>query len=252
MEGITQLLNYCTSNPNATVQYHASEMVLHAKSDASYLSETKSRSRVAGFFYLITKPKNPTKAPAADNPSPPLNGAISIFSQRIKRGYKKYLDTPLLRRAIDSTMLPAIGTLSTQQSAPTAQTMEGITQLLNYCASNPNATIRYHASDMVLHAESDASYLSETKARSRAAGFFYLSTKPKNPTKAPAADNPSPPLNGAISIFSSILRKILSSTTEAELTALFHNGKEACPMRIALEEMGHRQPPTPIVTNNQT
>mmetsp|Transcript_27292 Transcript_27292/g.38608 ORF Transcript_27292/g.38608 Transcript_27292/m.38608 type:complete len:116 (-) Transcript_27292:351-698(-) len=46
-------------------------------------------------------------------------------------------------QAIDSTMLPAIGTLSTQQSAPTNKTMEGITQLLNYCASNPNAIVRY-------------------------------------------------------------------------------------------------------------
>mmetsp|Transcript_27287 Transcript_27287/g.38602 ORF Transcript_27287/g.38602 Transcript_27287/m.38602 type:complete len:96 (-) Transcript_27287:381-668(-) len=59
-------------------------------------------------------------------------------------------------RAIDSTMLPAIRTLATQQSAPTAQTMEGIKQLLNYCASNPHAVVRYHASEMTLHVKSDA------------------------------------------------------------------------------------------------
>jgi hypothetical protein len=34
-------------------------------------------------------------------------------------------------RAIDSTMLPAIGTLATQQSAPTMATMAAITHLLN-------------------------------------------------------------------------------------------------------------------------
>mmetsp|Transcript_37053 Transcript_37053/g.52340 ORF Transcript_37053/g.52340 Transcript_37053/m.52340 type:complete len:124 (-) Transcript_37053:189-560(-) len=98
---------------------------------------------------------------------------------------------------------------------------------------------------MTLHAKSDASYLSKTKSRSRAAGFFYLSTKPKNPAKAPAPNDHSPPLNGAVSIFSSVLREIVSSTTEAELAALFDNGKEACPMRIALQEMDHLQPPTP-------
>mmetsp|Transcript_26440 Transcript_26440/g.37543 ORF Transcript_26440/g.37543 Transcript_26440/m.37543 type:complete len:133 (-) Transcript_26440:204-602(-) len=67
-------------------------------------------------------------------------------------------------QAINSTMLPTIGTLATQQSAPTTKTMEGIKQLLNYCASNPNAIVRYQKSDTVLHAESNASYLSETKA----------------------------------------------------------------------------------------
>jgi hypothetical protein len=33
---------------------------------------------------------------------------------------------------------------------------------------------------------------------------------------------------------------------------LFHNGKEAVPERITLEELGHPQPATPIVTNNST
>mmetsp|Transcript_23147 Transcript_23147/g.33167 ORF Transcript_23147/g.33167 Transcript_23147/m.33167 type:complete len:88 (+) Transcript_23147:341-604(+) len=46
------------------------------------------------------------------------------------------------------------------------------------------------------------------------------------------------------------LRKVLSSATKAELAVLFHNGKEAYPMQIALKEMGHPQPPTPIATDN--
>ena len=41
--------------------------------------------------------------------------------------------------------------------------------------------------------------------------------------------------------------EVLSSAAEAELGALFHsNGKEACPLRIALDEMGHLQPATPM------
>ena len=49
-----------------------------------------------------------------------------------------------------------------------------------------------------------------------------------------------------------IMRELLSSAAEAELGALFHNGKDACPLRIALEEMGHPQPATPMATDNNT
>ena len=48
------------------------------------------------------------------------------------------------------------------------------------------------------------------------------------------------------------MREVLSSAAEAELGALFHNGKEACPLRIALEELGHPQPATPMATDNNT
>ena len=48
------------------------------------------------------------------------------------------------------------------------------------------------------------------------------------------------------------MREVLSSAAEAELAALFHNGKEACPIRICLEELGHPQPPTAMITDNST
>jgi hypothetical protein len=48
------------------------------------------------------------------------------------------------------------------------------------------------------------------------------------------------------------MREVLSSAAEAELGALFHNGKEACHLRIALEELGYPQPVTPMATNNNT
>ncbi|KAG7349113.1 hypothetical protein IV203_011710 [Nitzschia inconspicua] len=49
-----------------------------------------------------------------------------------------------------------------------------------------------------------------------------------------------------------ILKEVVSSATEAELAGTFHNGKEACPIRACLEELGHPQGPTPIVTDNST
>jgi hypothetical protein len=40
-------------------------------------------------------------------------------------------------------------------------------------ASNPDATVHFTVSNMILAIESDASYLSVSKARSRAAGYFF-------------------------------------------------------------------------------
>jgi hypothetical protein len=130
--------------------------------------------------------------------------------------------------------------------------MTDLTQLLNYAATNPDAVVRFKSSDMCLHVESDASYLSESKARSCFAGYHYLSSRPLDPSKPPVPDAPQPPLNGAISIPAKILRERVSSVAEAELGGLFYNGKEAVPERITLEELGHPQPPTPMVTDNST
>ena len=48
------------------------------------------------------------------------------------------------------------------------------------------------------------------------------------------------------------MKNVVSSAAEAELGALFHNAQTACPLRVALEEMGHPQPATPIQTDNST
>ena len=46
--------------------------------------------------------------------------------------------------------------------------------LLNFCANNCNPKVRYYASDMQLCGHTEASYLSVSKSRSRAAAYFYL------------------------------------------------------------------------------
>jgi hypothetical protein len=145
-------------------------------------------------------------------------------------------------------MLVALGTLASAQTKGTEATAQAITQLLNYCATHPDATVRYNASDMYLHVHSDASYLSETKARSRAGGIFFLSSAP---LKNPKPDSQPPPFNGAIHTHCSIMKSVLSSATEAELGALFFNAKDAVELRTTLEAMGHPQQATPIQTDNE-
>jgi hypothetical protein len=125
-----------------------------------------------------------------------------------------------------------------------------VTDLLNYCATHPDAVVRYHASDMALHIHSDASYLSVAKARSRAGGYFFLSDRLLDPKHVPSIDSPPPRFNGPVLVNSTILKSVLASAAEAELGALFYNGKDGAALRTTLEEMGHPQTATPIQTDN--
>ena len=131
----------------------------------------------------------------------------------------------------------------------TMKIADNIMWFLNYTATHPNAKIRYHASGMVLHIDSDASYLSIKNIKSRVGGHFYLSTGSDPDTKPPTKP---PPSNGPLHTVCSILRNVMTSAAEAELGELFYNAKEACVMKIILEELGHPQPATPIKTDTST
>jgi hypothetical protein len=125
--------------------------------------------------------------------------------------------------------------------------MTAVTQLLSYCATLPNATVRFHASDMVLHIVSDASNLSVSGAQSRLGGYFFLSNPIKTP---PDPSDPAPTFNGPVLVNSTIIQPVMSSAAEAELAALFYNAKNGCMLRNTLEDMGHPQPATPIQAGN--
>ena len=81
-------------------------------------------------------------------------------------------------------------------------------------------------------------------------GDVFDSRDPPPNTQDP--DNYAPLLNGIIHVDFKILRNIMSSSSEAELGALFINTKEAVPIRTTLIEMNWPQPPTPIQVNNST
>ena len=75
---------------------------------------------------------------------------------------------------VDSTVLMALSEMGSEQATSTTKTMADAIHFLDYLATHPDATIRYHASDMILNIHSDALYLSEAKARSRACGHFFM------------------------------------------------------------------------------
>ena len=86
-------------------------------------------------------------------------------------------------QAVDRTVLMALSTIASKQSKGTIQnTMLKPTQLMDYLATHPDATVRFHASDMILNVHSDASYLSKANAHSRACGHFFMGWK-ADPTK---------------------------------------------------------------------
>ena len=113
-------------------------------------------------------------------------------------------------RAVDTTLLATLSQIASRQSTATEEVTTMIKQLLDYVATHPNSGIRYVASDMIVNLYSDASYLSEPKAKIRAGGHFWLGNKDDEYFN-----------NGAIVTLSSVIKHVMLSASESELVALF-------------------------------
>jgi hypothetical protein len=119
--------------------------------------------------------------------------------------------------------------------------MKKLRQFLDYASTHPDAIVTYHMSDMVPPGHSDASYLSESKARSQAGGHFFMSN-----------NTAIPPNNGAILTIAQIIKAVMSSAADAKVGALYINYREAFPARHTLKFMGYPQTPTPMQMDNTT
>jgi len=190
--------------------------------------------------YQYQRPKRSQHAPYPAQPAftksqkpLPIDNTPKLDAQRTKRIQKIIGAFLFYGRAVDPTILKALNSLSTKQSAPTEQTEKNVQQLLDYISTHPDAKIRYLASDMILQIHSDASYMNEPEAKSTAGGYFFLG--PKNDDKHRTF------LNGAIHTLCKII-PVAASAAEAELAGLFHNAQEAMKHRTTLQELGHPQP----------
>ena len=112
-------------------------------------------------------------------------------------------------------------------------------RFLDYGISQEEAVVTYHAGDIVFACHSDALYLSESKAHSRARGNFPLS----NNTLMPAN-------NGVVLNVAKIIETVMTSAVEAKIWAMFINAREVVPQQMTLVEIGHPQPITPMQTEN--
>jgi hypothetical protein len=71
-------------------------------------------------------------------------------------------------------VLIALSSIVIKKTKGTTSTKEKAKQLLNYLATNPDTTMRFKASGMIMNIHSDALYLSNANARSRACGHFFM------------------------------------------------------------------------------
>ena len=135
-------------------------------------------------------------------------------------------------------MARTLSSIAKKQGKATEQVKAETEWFLDYCHTHPDARVRFVASDMILTLHSDCSFNSEPGSKSRAAGHWYLSKKDNHNLD-----------NGAIMTLSKIIKFVMSSAGEGE-AATYMNCRAALPLRIALEEMGHPQPQTPVIMDN--
>ena len=94
---------------------------------------------------------------------------------------------------------------------------------------------------MILSVHSNAAYyLVASNAQSHAGGFIFLS------------NSNGLLVNSSIAVIAKIIKNVMASVAEAEVATLFLNARFCIPLCLALIELGHPQPPTPIRTNIST
>jgi hypothetical protein len=95
-------------------------------------------------------------------------------------------------QAVNPTMNVTLSTLASQQTKGTEQSKKDAAKFLNYCGTHPEATLQYHALDMILKIHSNASYNSDLgpAADLEDISILAVTTQMMTPTKAPF----SPPL----------------------------------------------------------
>ncbi len=154
-----------------------------------------------------------------------------LSPERIKRIQKNIGFLLYYAQAGNNELLVALNAISARQAKVTVHMEQLVEMLLNYVATYPNNGIVYRASDMVLCAHADAGYLNKTQSCSRAGAHIFLSE-----------DDPTLRLNGTVLAKATIIKFVMASAAEAELTALFIAAREMVPHWQILIDMGWLQP----------
>lgn len=175
--------------------------------------------------------------------APEQDETAPLSKDRIKRvqaivGYFLYY-----ARAVDPTMLVALGQIASSQTRATENVEAACTHFLHYAATYPNATIVYRSSDMFLRLVTDASFFSELDPNGMGTrmGGTHMLGDIDDATR----------LNGMIDTLCKLIDVVPASVAEAELASTFYNMKMAAETRLTLEDFGFPQPPTPVECDNQ-
>jgi hypothetical protein len=227
--GMTLKWDYKNRTCDITIPGYVSNMLIKFQHDPTkHPQQTPSR--------YVTPVYGAKTQYATKYETPPLTAKQCLNIQKVTGSVLYYA------RAVDPTVLMLLSDIATEQKKATEKTQAATNQLLDYLVTHPDATIRYHASDMILHIHSDASYLSVSNARSRLGGLFFRGDK------SPQEDN----LNGSILNAAAVIKNVVASAAESEVGACFHNAQSGAPLRVTLAELGHTQPPARLRTDNST
>ena len=135
----------------------------------------------------------------------------------------------------------ALSAIAAQQLCAIVATKQAVHLLLDYIATYRSNGIIYQASDMVLCAHSNTGFLNETYSHSHAGAHIFLSENKLFPR-----------FNGAVLSIAQIIKFVMVSAAESELTALFVMAREMILHRQTLISMGWPQQKNPIQTDNST
>ena len=108
-------------------------------------------------------------------------------------------------------------------------------------ATYPDDGILFRKSDIILAAQAEAGLPKKSRARSISGAHIFLS---ENDLK--------PKLNGTVLTIAQIIKTVMVSSAEAEVSALYITAENIIPLRNTLIEMVWTQPQTPIQTYNST
>jgi len=184
-------------------------------------------------IYVAHHPRKGPQMIEVDS-SPLLNAAEILEVQEIVGSLLYYA------RSVDYTMLPAVNVIGSEMSGPTQRLTPIINRLLAYAATYPDNQLVFHASDMVLEVQSDASFHSRSRGRSVAGGLAYLGS----------GGPPAGFTNGAIFAHCSVLDVVAASAAEAEYGGTFTIGQRAEWQRTILKAIDHPQEATVMYTDN--
>ena len=142
-------------------------------------------------------------------------------------------------RAVDPTMLTPLSKIASKQAKPTTLLLPDIERFLQYATKYPNAGQRIRASKMILLTHSDASYHSESEARSRAGGHIYFGDH-KNDIVP----------NAAVCNISTIIPTVAASAVEAEYASAFIVGQAATSIMHTAMDLGYPQHTIQMISDN--
>ena len=131
--------------------------------------QSEATTKPQDFLHRWNQPTYGAKTQYADTNNADLVDAQStLYVQRFCGTFLCYAI------ALEQTISVSLNNIATSQAHVNTTTMGYIVWLLNHAETHLDATLPYHASEIILHIASNVSYLCEECARSRSGGHFFL------------------------------------------------------------------------------